>query len=360
MNPPSVPEALPPRPAEELLVRQLAESVDDRPIRQVLATSLGRAQAAIAAAERFAEARISCNFLDLYRAKAAATNHPRVAITCQSDFPDAATPPGYDLAILPCSAQGDAELTRESLQAAYMKLADGGQLWTSTDNPHDRWLRAELEKLFRRIRTRTTPSGVVYVGTRTGPLKKPKDHSCWFAFRDGERLFKAHSRPGVFSHRSIDTGARCLLETMKIEPGMRVLDIGCGAGTVGFAAAARAVNVQVEALDSNPRAVDCTRLGAEANGLTNLRVRLEADVQVEHPGEYDVVLANPPYYSHQRIATLFVEGAVRALRPQGQLLVVTKEPFWYDEFLPRWFERIEILNVRSYFVVRAARRKEPL
>ncbi|MFO0903501.1 MAG: methyltransferase [Pirellulales bacterium] len=343
------------RPSEELLVQRLADYAPARPVERILATSLGRAQAARAALQRFPEAQAACWFMDVYRAARARlpNDSPRLTVVCQPDLPPADVPAGYDLALLPFTAHGDAELTRELLQQACVELAEGGQLWTSTDNPDDRWLRGELEKLFPRIRTHASPQGVVYSAVRTAPPKKLKDFSCWFAFRDGPRLLQAYSRPGVFSHRRIDTGARCLLETMQIESGMKVVDIGCGVGTVGIAAAARATGVKVFALDSNPRAVECTRIGAAANQLSHLVAALDAEVRVDAPGQYDLALANPPYYSHHRIAELFVLGAVQALRPDGQLLLVTKDPVWYDENLPRWFHEQEILAVRSYFVVRA-------
>ena len=50
------------------------------------------------------------------------------------------------------------------------------------------------------------PGGAVYVATKTEPLKKIKNFECEFAFRDRGRLIRAVSRPGVFSHRSIDAG----------------------------------------------------------------------------------------------------------------------------------------------------------
>ena len=36
------------------------------------------------------------------------------------------------------------------------------------------------------------------------------------------------SRPGTFSYGRFDNGARALCEVMEIEPGDRVLDLGCG------------------------------------------------------------------------------------------------------------------------------------
>ena len=344
---------LSPRVSERLLMDALTDQGTKLTIERALCGSLGRAQLALAVAKMRPGCDLVCNFLDLHQAELArrAVGGTSVRITCEPDEPvEAGT---LDLAALPLSASGDAEWTRERLQAAHVGVRRGGQLWVATDNPRDKWLRAELEKLFERVQVRGVEQGVVYVATKTSELKKRKDYTCWFAFRDQARLLQAVSRPGVFSHRHVDAGARCLMETMELQPDARVFELGSGAGVVACAAAARGPSIHVLAIDSNPRAVQCTRWAADANGLAGITTRLEADGRCDLPGSYDLALANPPYYSHQRISRLFVDGARQALRPGGTLLVVTKDADWYVTELPRDFSRVEVLAVRSYYVVRA-------
>ena len=64
-----------------------------------------------------------------------------------------------------------------------------------------------------------------------------------------------------------DGGARALLKAAATKPADHVFEIGCGSGAVAIALAARVPEGRVYAVDSNARAVECTRLGAEANGL---------------------------------------------------------------------------------------------
>jgi 16S rRNA G1207 methylase RsmC len=113
----------------------------------------------------------------------------------------------------------------------------------------------------------------------------------------------------------------------------------------------------VLAIDSNPRAVECTRRGAELNAITNLEARLstaESSAPREIPsGEFDLVVANPPYYSNFRIAEVFAGCAARALKPSGTALFVAKRTDWYTEQLPRWFGQIATEPVGSYVIVRA-------
>src|SRR5262249_4464654 len=184
-------------------------------------------------------------------------------------------------------ARGESELTRDLLQSAHEHLTIGGRLISATSSEDDQWLHGEMRKLFEKVTRRPQDEGVVYCATKTAPLKKHKNFDCEFAFRDQGRLIKAVSRPGVFSHRSLDPGARALINTMVVRDGDRVLDLGCGSGAVALAAAFRASAVIVVAIDSHARAVECTVQGAQLNGLTNVTAILDHAGNAPEPATYD-------------------------------------------------------------------------
>lgn len=299
---------------EQLLIDAIGEMVG----RRVVCISLGLAQFAEAAARDLPNAEVICRYLDQYRAGLAmehwSQSPANLTIECGADLAEGEA----DVVALPFAANGEGELTRDFVQAGHLRLRAGGKLFAATDNRKDSWLGEVLGQIFRKLERRVFAKGTLYIGTKTEPLKKVKDYGCEFAFRDRERLIRAYSRPGVFSHRHIDPGARHLIQEMQIEPGYRVLDIGCGAGTVALAAACRADDVKVHAVDSNARAVECTMRGAELNGLANVTAELNADEDFLGAGDYDLALANPPYYSGYRIAQHFLAAGRQALRPGGR------------------------------------------
>jgi 16S rRNA (guanine1207-N2)-methyltransferase len=231
-------------------------------------------------------------------------------------------------------------------------------MYATTENRKDTWIGEQLRKVFRKLERRLMPGGVLYVGTKTDPLKKVKNYASEFAFRDRGRLIRACSRPGVFSHRHIDPGARHLIDSMQIASGDRVLDIGCGAGVVALAAACRAEGVRVHAVDSHARAVQCTQHGAALNGLVNLTTELNATGHYRGAGEYDLALANPPYYSGFRIALHFLTAGREALRPGGRILVVTKLPDWYLQNMPAWYDGVSITQQKGYSLLQGMRRAD--
>jgi 16S rRNA (guanine1207-N2)-methyltransferase len=357
-----IPPALRIPAAEQLLIDELPAIRETR----ILATSLGRGQFAAAAARQIPGARVTLHELDIYLADearrfleqtasvAGGAGEGAARVVCSADFPEEQ----FDLAALPVDFRGDAELTRDRLQAAHTRLAIGGRLLSATGNPEDQWLHDELRKMFAKVTRRPSETGVLYLATKVAPLKKLKHYDAEFAFRDRGQLIRAISRPGVFNHRGLDAGARALVNTMQIAEGARVLDLGCGSGVVAFAAALRANGVTVVAVDSHARAIDCTLRGAALNGLTNVRTILNAEGETGEPGTFDLVVGNPPYYSDYRIAEIFLQGARKALRPGGTLLIVTKAVTWYEERLPELFDQVR-RNIHKAYSVLEARQRRP-
>ncbi|MCY2968841.1 MAG: methyltransferase [Planctomycetota bacterium] len=323
---------------------------------RVLTTSLGRGQFAIAAERTLQAAHTTCHFLELYKSKEAlrhiADEASEVNVVCTADLPE----DEVDLAAIPVDTRGEAELTREWLQQMHARLRIGGKLIAASGNPDDQWLHEEFRRLFQKVTRTPGRKSVLYSATKTEPLEKPKSFECEFAFRDEGRLIKAFSRPGVFSHRSLDTGARALMNSLELGPDCQFVDFGCGSGAVGLAAALRAPAGAVLALDSNPRAVECTLKGAEVNGITTLTAVLDDEGQGGDKGTYDVVGGNPPYYSDYRIAELFLRAARRLLKPEGRVLMVTKTPAWFDEQMPKMFDDVTIREERAYHIASGRKR----
>jgi len=344
--------------AEQLLIEAI-ECLPAGDITSILGTTLARGAAIAAALQKFSPAHGVCHFLDLYRCletrREWSEELPPLACECTSDFPAAPV----DLALLPVDPRGEAELTRDRLQQMHQRLRPGGILLASTSNPDDQWLHEEIRRLFGKATRTPRRKGVWYQAVRGEPQDKYKNFDCEFAFRDQGELLKVYSRPGVFSHRSLDTGARALIDSLELRPGSRVVDLGCGSGAVALAAARRFPDVHVLALDSNPRAIECTVRGAAANGLTGVQAVLDDQGQAGEPGSYDVVAGNPPYFSEYRIAELFLRIARRLLRPGGQVLMVTKTPTWFEEQMPRLFDHVQSRPQRAYHVVTGVQRRTP-
>ena len=107
------------------------------------------------------------------------------------------------------------------------------------------------------------------------------------------------------------------------------------------------------AIDSNPRAVECTQRGAAENGLDTIEAFVDDDGAMAETDAFDLVVANPPYYSNDWMAEVFVEIALNAMKPTGRLQIVTQRPKWYEETLPFNFATIDRQEFRDHVIFSA-------
>lgn len=352
---------LPIRPAEQ----RLLEIGQGLPGNRIVCTSVGRGQAAESLAAQRPEASVTCWFLDGFRAGLAQAQfdaNTRAKIVCSSDWPGTDGPCREDilerevseaaceLALIPLPLRGEAELTRDMMQAAYANLVMGGHLVVAVDNPKDTWVHDQMKTFDKSVKVRPFDDANVYFVQKQKPIKRVRDFTCELSFKDSDNVIRLVTRPGVFSHRQLDNGARQILDAVDIFPDARILDIGCGSGSIGLALAAREPTARVTSIDSHARAVWCTEQGARMNELSNIVAKLNYDGMIGEPEQFDMVVANPPYYSDYRIAQQFIETATRSLRREGRLVLVTKQPKWYEENLGRWLKDGEVFQSRRYFI----------
>lgn len=349
MNNNESPDAAPTRLPPKLEEQALLEVAGEVPGARIVSTSTGRSQAAEALAAARPEAMVTAWYLDSFHASAArqhAQPLPNLTFACQADAPAGE----FEIGLVPTSASGEAELVRDLIQSIYDRLTIGGQLVASVDNPRDRWLHDLLKGYEKSVKVRTIDGATVYRLEKTQPLKKLKDYRCRLAFKDCDTLIQLVTRPGVFSHRQLDNGARQLLDAVDVFPEARLLDIGCGSGAVALGLAARDASASVHAIDANARAVACTLEGATLNGLENLTAAVDHDGSSLPSDAFDMALANPPYFADFRIAQHFMNTASHALRKGGRLVLVTKRPSWFQENLPLQFEDCEVYESGRYWI----------
>ena len=102
--------------------------------------------------------------------------------------------------------------------------------------------------------------------------------------------------PDVFNPKLLRSGEFLVAQlhrTDLLPRGVRVLDLGSGAGAAGILAARR--GCAVTAVDINPAAVRCTRVNALLNDV-EIDVRAGDLFAPLADALFDVVLFNPPYY----------------------------------------------------------------
>ena len=165
--------------------------------------------------------------------------------------------------------------------------------------------------------------------------------------------FDIETQPGVFSAKRLDAGSQALLQRLAgvagHKPPKRVVDLGCGTGVLGIAAATLWPEAEVLLADGDRRAVECTRENVERLGLASrCRVAWWDAREQAIDTRFDLALVNPPF--HQRgmdvdfgPALALFHSLREWLRPGRRALIVANRKLPYERTLEEIGE-LEILQ----------------
>ncbi|WP_397606966.1 class I SAM-dependent methyltransferase [Silanimonas sp.] len=169
-------------------------------------------------------------------------------------------------------------------------------------------------------------------------------------------------RPGVFNEGRLDGGSALLID--HLPPTLRgaVADLGAGTGLLSMAVLDHCPGVQsIDLFEAEDRALELAR-----RNLAEARVPVHFhwhDVAAGVPGRFDAVVSNPPFHVGARsvpaLGRAFIAAAARALKRDGQFLMVANRHLPYEDELRALFGRGELLAEQGGFKVYRAWEPKP-
>jgi len=166
---------------------------------------------------------------------------------------------------------------------------------------------------------------------------------------------KLVSKPGLFAWDRLDEGTAALVRAMEIAPRDQVLDLGCGTGLAGLAAARRATDGQAVLVDADVRAVEAAWRTATANGVVNVEVSPSDCASAVLDRRFDVVVSNPPFHqgvgTDYEVAHQFVRDAARVLRRGGRLFLVANRHLRYADLIRANFGNVDAVYADNRYQV---------
>ncbi|GAA2235146.1 MULTISPECIES: methyltransferase [Kitasatospora] len=163
---------------------------------------------------------------------------------------------------------------------------------------------------------------------------------------------------GIFCAERLDIGTRFFLRNLPRRHGREhVVDLGCGNGVVGTAAALANPQAELTFIDESFQAVASAEatFGANVHGDTKAEFLAGDALSAVPAGTVDLVLNNPPFHSHQATtdatAWRMFTGSHRALRPGGELWVIGNRHLGYHVKLRRLFGNCRTVTSDPKFVI---------
>ena len=152
--------------------------------------------------------------------------------------------------------------------------------------------------------------------------------------------FEFLTASSVFSKKRVDLGTRLLIEAMVLPETGSVLDVGCGYGAVGIAAAASNPKVHVIMTDVNMRAVRLAKRNIEINKVTNAEVRYGYLYEPVEELTFNCVLSNPPVSAGMDTVKAIITEAPKVMASKATFQMVVRSkigaktlpPFFNETF----------------------------
>ncbi|MBK0417567.1 methyltransferase [Leucobacter sp. CSA1] len=191
-----------------------------------------------------------------------------------------------------------------------------------------------------------------------GPARFPR----WG--EDPDLAFRVAAHGATFGGATLDHGSRLLLVGLAdaAPDARRIVDLGCGNGVLGVAAALARPATRVIATDQSAAAVAATALTAEAAGVAERVEVHRADATEAVPdGWAELILLNPPFHTgaavHAGVAHRLIRSCARALAPRGELRIVFNSHLGYRPLIERVIGPTrQVARDRTFTVLSAVRR----
>ncbi len=138
------------------------------------------------------------------------------------------------------------------------------------------------------------------------------------------RPFKFMTASGVFSRKRVDLGTRLLIESMLLPEKGSVLDVGCGYGAVGIAAAAFNPSLRVVMIDVNERAVWLAKQNIKINSIDNAEVRRSHLYESVNDLTFNCILSNPPVSAGMKTVKAIITEAKKYMTNKAYFQMVVR------------------------------------
>ncbi len=197
---------------------------------------------------------------------------------------------------------------------------------------------------------------------REEKLKTPKNNftKSWHCEIFFQQLYISN-QANVFSRKGLDRGGELLINNIPENDFKHIIDLGCGNGIVGIAAAIKFPSAQILFIDESFMAIASTKTNVQHNisqlALNSNQYQFLVNNSLDGfiKESVDLILCNPPFHQQQtitdHIAWQMINDSYRILKNKGRLILVGNRHLKYHLKMKRIFSNSQLLHSTKNFVV---------
>lgn len=238
---------------------------------------------------------------------------------------------------------------------AMSALSEDGEIWFVGENKGGiKSLNKNLKDDFASIDKMAIGKHSAIVRAQTPQHKPTFNVDDYFVSHDNELGLSLRSLPGVFSQEKLDKGTQVLLKYLPRKIKGRILDFGCGTGTIASYISQNREYEELELIDDDFLAIKSAQVNIEENAI-EFAEAFSSDGFSNIEDRYNWIISNPPF--HQGIKTdynvteEFLSKAKDYLKLSGKLLIVANEFLNYEVILRQHFKGVTTVTKENGFKI---------
>ena len=234
-------------------------------------------------------------------------------------------------------------------------LNDNGQVWFVGENKGGiKSLAKSLKDRFETIDKMTSGKHSAIVSASNAINPKAFDINNYYVSQENDLGLTLQALPGVFSQEKLDKGTAVLLNNLPRKIKGRILDFGCGAGTIATYISQHRDYEELELIDDDILAVHSAQKNLESNKTPLAEAYLSNGFE-KVEDRYNWIVSNPPFHQGVRtnynVTEAFLKEAKEHLKLSGKLLLVANEFLNYEVILRDHFKTITEVNKENGYKV---------